>query len=465
MGHVAEAAASAIGRIRRAHDRNLLAGIKRRAAREAECELIATLLAPVKRSKITTAKEPYYTRADLGIVAPIKRPVRECAKSMAMIRALPPETRDKDMITYTRLTIDEFDALLSKRHATQTREDGELMTLAEALALPLNIPRMGRVPRTPAERDVRAKMRKKKKRLTPEDELFLFLYAVTSNITWKRVALEFGISETLIGNTYPHVAENLVLVLIDGPDKTVEWPSEEERKVAGNLIGGMPGIFGYVDGTRVKMRKPTVGQGIQYSGKTKNHCRNIQIVVNLFGVIIAVEPAASGSAHDMTIWKYSAPVVDRDAHFAEGEKLGADPGYIGADPNLDVAPDQSKCKTPEEKRAADAQRRHRFVVEYSIGVVKRNFPMVGCPGSTYTKSPNHFGAAFAAACGLQNFIWKTRGTAPRGEKYLSGAWEEWEEDAMRDNFRSNDSQFFNDPALLDPRTGHEARVVGRLDVL
>ena len=76
MGHVAEAAASAIGRIRRAHDRNVLAGIKRRAAREAECELIATLLAPVKRSKITTAKEPYYTRADLGIVAPIKRPVR-----------------------------------------------------------------------------------------------------------------------------------------------------------------------------------------------------------------------------------------------------------------------------------------------------------------------------------------------------------------------------------------------------
>ena len=102
--------------------------------------------------------------------------------------------------------------------------------------------------------------------------MLLFLFVLTTPITNKKAGRSFGVSEALAGDTYYHVCDALALVLYDGPDKTVAWPTAAERAEAANRLDGMKGCIGYIDGTRVRHRKPSVNQGRCYSGKTKFHC-------------------------------------------------------------------------------------------------------------------------------------------------------------------------------------------------
>lgn len=135
-----------------------------------------------------------------------------------------------------------------------------------------------------------------------------------------------------------------------------------------------------------------------------------------------LEPPMHGSAHDMKLWYYSTVSQKRGEHFSTGEYLLCDPGYISNDKILRVPADEALTKGDVvKKHVADVHRRHRFVVEYSIGAAKSNFPLAGCPGgSTYLKLSHYHGLAWANACALQNFIWDSRGTWLRGEAYFSG---------------------------------------------
>jgi hypothetical protein len=65
------------------------------------------------------------------------------------------------------------------------------------------------------------------------------------------------------------------------------------------------------------------------------------------------------------------------AFFSLGEYLMTDPGYICRDePNLQVPPLSADCQNdPAKAIVSDIHRRHRFLVEYSIGATKRNWPV------------------------------------------------------------------------------------------
>lgn len=65
-------------------------------------------------------------------------------------------------------------------------------------------------------------------------------------------------------------------------------------------------------------------------------------------------------------------------HFGEDQFLFADPGYNGDEDYLVVAPSKAEAARDRSGLVAiigDVMRRHRFVVEYFIGAMKRDFPV------------------------------------------------------------------------------------------
>ena len=162
----------------------------------------------------------------------------------------------------------------------------------------------------------------------------------------------------------------------------------------------------------------------------------------------------NGSAHDVKLWKYSKVRVQRDIFFDDGQFLLGDPGYIMDDPNIKVPASAEDCKGDLTKQhIADIHRRHRFLVEYSIGSTKRNFPLAGCPGGAcYLKSSHYHGVAWGVACALQNLMWDSSGRHLRGENYKKGQWEWWEYDYILHKYKKK-QEFYSHPDNLNPGEG------------
>ena len=422
----------------------------------------------------------YLTREDRGLPPDgIQRPRKKLKgdRDVASIRRSP--FGNTTLTTLTRLSLPEFDALLNKRSTKLNKAPdahvstpGTQHTLSTLIELPQNLPRRGKRKFTDTEVYARKQKRRGKPRLSPENQLLLFLSVMVSPKTWAQLALDFGISATSASNIYYHVMYHLNDVLYDGPDRTVGWPTSQERKEMAKTLVGLGGCIGYIDGTRVRHKKPVVGQGVQYSGKVKYHCRNNQVIVDIWGRFIDVEPPMNGSAHDVKLWRYSTVRVQRDEHFDDGQFLLGDPGYIMDDINIKVPASADECKGNLTKQhVADVHRRHRFLVEYSIGSAKRNFPLAGCPGgSAFLKSAHYHGVAWAVACGLQNFMWDSSGRYLRGENYKKGQWEWWEYDYI---LKKYNKQEMCHPDKLFPGEGvtsvineesAEGRVFGREDL-
>ena len=155
----------------------------------------------------------------------------------------------------------------------------------------------------------------------------------------------------------------------------------------------------------------------------------------------------------MKLWNYSEVCLNKLMHFCLGQFILGDPGYIMNDDNVKVPAGKKACgKCPIKAHVADVHRRHRFVVEYSIGCAKKHFPTAGCPGgNSYVKNPEYHGVAWMVACGLTNFMWDTRGSWLRGDKYFAGQWENWEPGYMQKKFEKE--LFYRNPSNIDPREG------------
>ena len=412
-------------------------------------------------------RKRYFTREDLGLPPTgISRP-RKKLKRDRLISSMRQDlvNGEATLRAHTRLNFCEFDALLEKRSYETNAETRQPHTLRTLLELPQNLPRRGRRAYTDTEVYARKQRQRNKPRLSADNQLLLFLSVMVAPASWTKLGMEFGISRIAASNIYYHVLQHVSTVLLDGPDKTVSWPDKIMRAQLANQLVGLKGCIGYIDGTRVRHRKPKVGQGVQYSGKTKFHCRNNQIIVDLWGRFIDVEPPMNGSAHDVKLWRYSTVRTHRHDYFDHGQFLLGDPGYIMDDPNIKVAASAEECiRDPVKAHVSDMHRRHRFLVEYSIGCTKRNFAGAGCPGgATFLKSAHYHGVAWACACGLQNLIWDSRGTHLRGKRYLEGQWEWWEPAYILEKYKKK--CFFTDPSTFKPEEGVRTRILdGREDL-
>ena len=212
----------------------------------------------------------YLTRKDLGVTQRITRKRRKIVYERTY------ESVDErgawgesDLYTYTNLTRLEFDALLRKRWVDP--DTGVVETLATLIDRPVNLCRKGKRRFTNLANQNRK--RTNVPRLTAETRLLMTLHALTTPMTNHKLGLEYGVSAGMAGDTFYHVCDQLVLVLYDGKDASVVWPSVRQRIASALQLVGLTGCIGYIDGTRTRHKKPVANQRRSYSGKTKFHCR------------------------------------------------------------------------------------------------------------------------------------------------------------------------------------------------
>ena len=95
----------------------------------------------------------------------------------------------------------------------------------------------------------------------------------------------------------------------------IHWPDAAERKDMLHPIG-MPGIFGAVDGTHSRIRRPSrlhdFERGHYFSGYKHYHTIQHQIVVDFDGNIIALEGGHPGNDNDKGIYNHSALALAND---------------------------------------------------------------------------------------------------------------------------------------------------------
>jgi hypothetical protein len=347
---------------------------------------------------------------------------------------------DRQFRGMTRLHIEEFDVLFS--------------IVKPYLDRPMNIPRHGQ--QLSEHENMKRKARRRS--YSSQNILFLFLFIFsTRGISLEKVAALTNLSVSTVHNYFYFALDAVFAALSEV--RAIRWPAKQERAEMATKLEGCPGIIGYVDGTRTRCRRSLHDQAADYSGKTRFHCKNNQLVCDLYGNIIRVDAGYNGAVHDKRIWNQCELHFDASEFFSPGEKLLGDPGYIGEDPHLVTTPTddvsgskvgvltllchnaghildskaQNCCdvqhlrRFPEDKARTSILRRHRIVIEYVIGCVKSNWPMPGSfEGTAYDKNNSYHGLAFHTACALQQWIWRLRGVTVRDETYFSGQIPAWE---------------------------------------
>jgi hypothetical protein len=256
-------------------------------------------------------KKYYQTRAERGITDSIKRPRLEVNPSWTF--AYWDDKEDKHFKNLTRLEKSEFESILAKRVPIKNALGITThRSVFRCLVDPYNVPTKGARQFT----DHRNTFRKvQKKRLSPQDMLMVFLKVFSHRSgDWKNIGLDCGLSASTVRLTFYHVQDILHLALVQGPDRTVNWnftawplrarshlfflqvrwPEARVELPDGQLdqfcraamadkLISLKGCIGFMDGTRVRIRRPKAGQGINYSGKTKMHCKNHQVIIDLYG--------------------------------------------------------------------------------------------------------------------------------------------------------------------------------------
>ena len=154
--------------------------------------------------------------------------------------------------------------------------------------------------------------------------------------------------------------------------KFVKMPSSSEKaniKSQFYDIAHFPGVVGLVDGTHIRIQKPSENEA-DYVNRHFYHSINVQAICladGRFGDILAHFP---GSVHDSRIWKLSQVGIYVENNFMAGEHILGDSGYM-----------LKQCLlTPYRHPTTDAHsnynyahKKTRVLVEQTFGRWKRRF--------------------------------------------------------------------------------------------
>ena len=157
----------------------------------------------------------------------------------------------------------------------------ELDELAQLIAEPHSQARkLFQRNRAPYSREENAGRKRRKRRLGVHNSLWLTLRALTGgpSVYW-RIISEWGLSKPIAYREFMHT----ILCLHDKLASEISWPTAEEREQLASSLRGLPGCIGRVDGTQVRICRPTLSQSLCYGGKIAAHSFNHQICVDLRG--------------------------------------------------------------------------------------------------------------------------------------------------------------------------------------
>ncbi|XP_052809183.1 putative nuclease HARBI1 [Mya arenaria] len=158
-------------------------------------------------------------------------------------------------------------------------------------------------------------------------------------------------------------------------DMFIRWPDQAEQdrtKAAFRDVAGFPCVIGLIDGTHVRVMKPSKEQERRFINRKGFPSINMMAVCDETGKFMSINAVWPGSAHDSFVFKPSALGVHLETQhrgLEDGILLG-DSGYACARYLL------TPFRTADTDRKAAYNRAHcrtRVIVESTFGRWKRRF--------------------------------------------------------------------------------------------
>lgn len=197
-----------------------------------------------------------------------------------------------------------------------------------------------------AELEPGAVAKQSRKRLLGNKEMFFFFLTALSganegSLGVRKLGRMFGIGKATVSRYFAHCCVRVYSALKEDPDR-LRWETDEERLTMHGLVPGFPLCVGFVDGAKIGRWRPVdeVEQEKVYCGHKHCHCFGVTVFNNPLGVYTKIVITDMGSEHDRRVYTETPPYVRPDEHFADGEHLIADLGYIG---------DGAECVCPFKK--------------------------------------------------------------------------------------------------------------------
>eukprot|EP00742_Colponemidia_sp_Colp-10_P008123 GILJ01008769.1.p1 GENE.GILJ01008769.1~~GILJ01008769.1.p1 ORF type:complete len:397 (-),score=19.39 GILJ01008769.1:125-1315(-) len=194
--------------------------------------------------------------------------------------------------------------------------------------------------------DKQRKPKLQKRSLNYVAELALFLLRMAHGLDYKIVSLFFGLRGA--GSGAHHIFQHVTQAILDFED--VVWPDREERETlkakVGNRFPQFEGAVGFIDGTRLAIKRPENFMGSElnghqagstgdfvrlqrpfWNGYYKGHCYNNLCVFDPTGKIIFASVGAAGRQNDQSMWTDCPLARESSRFFSDGEYILADSGY------------------------------------------------------------------------------------------------------------------------------------------
>jgi hypothetical protein len=241
----------------------------------------------------------------------------------------------------------------------------------------------------------------------------MFLSTLRGGGTLLDQILECGQNQQGLSDDFYHILSGVLQAL----DSEIQWPSPAERLALKGSLWDFPvdGLFCpifLVDGTIQKVLSPhDASEPLLYVSRKKCHGFNHQLVCQWNGKIVAVFPGFNGKVHDSACYQ-STELFTQKAHFFDGnETLIGDSGYVGCD-IMHIRRNAIERVDLEFNRKL---RRHRVVIEFVFGALKKKFDILQKPWSR-GRNRHLAGDTFFVCCLLFNF-WMSKYGYLRGLAY------------------------------------------------
>lgn len=191
----------------------------------------------------------------------------------------------------------------------------------------------------------------------------------------------------------------------------VKWPEDEEelhnmktdfRNIVG---GGIPAVFGCVDGTHVELKRPSSNE-VQYLNRHGNHSLNVMLICGPHLEFYYANPKWPGSVSDARVFRRSGlrSTLENGWRPCPNGVLLGDSIYPCTNY---LIPPVGNPQTEQEKRFNVAHKKTRRLIECSIGLLKQRFR---CLSHQMAMAPHHVADIVMCCVTLHNMLIDTRGT-------------------------------------------------------
>lgn len=227
--------------------------------------------------------------------------------------------------------------------------------------------------------------------LSSEQQCLLALRYLATGCNFKVIGDAHGVDKATVSRTLKRFVSAVNTHILP---KVVKWPDNKDEVY--NLVslfrekGGMPAVFGCIDGTHVKLIAPSIDEP-NYVNRHGDHSINCMLVCGPNLRIYYQSCKWPGSVNDSRVFRNSSLARKMEngwRPFPNGVLLG-DSGY----PNLEylITPLTSPV-TPQELKFNVLHKKTRHFIECTNGLIKQRFRcllgMSTCCWEVYSNAPS-----------------------------------------------------------------------------